>query len=742
MTRLFRFTAKTRFVLIAGLCLIVIWMAIPYAHAAKIAGDEPKRDESVKAEKIIGSKATRLYYLPGMAAYGAVKPDDQVVFDTEAQAVKAGFRRTVQFRPPTAPAHASKVPTTHQTAKKERYVTIDFDSIDIAVFAKFVSELTEKNFVIDERVKGKVTVLSPKKIPVSEVYKVFESVLEVNGFAAIPSGDVIKIIPSLQAREKGVQTRIDEDVKVPEDKVVTQIFSLDYANPDELKKIIEPLISKSSVVLAYAPTGMLIVTDILSNIKRLQEIITALDVEGAGEQLSYIPLKYATASEVAKSLTTIFQQQKGIAPIRIVAEDRTNALIILASEIDTERIKKLIAMVDKGVTKDESLFHIYKLQNATSDDLAKVLMNLPKDTKGGQAAGGKAILFKDVQIVSDKATNTLIITAERGDYSILESIIKQLDAPRPMVYIEALIMEVTEGREFKLGVEWHAVNNMGTGPLAGLGKDGTDAKTLGMASFSGSGASAFPGVDMTTGMATFPLSSFAIGVLGAGINIGGIIFPNIGAVFQAYRGDSDVSILATPQLLTLDNEDAEITVGKNVPYITRDETANTGIATNITGYSNYEYKDVGITLKVNPHINEDNFIRLKIDQQITRIDTATSVAFRPTTYKRTAKTSVIVKDKETVVIGGLIQDDTEVSVAKIPILGDIPLIGWLFKYQYKKKEKSNLFIFITPHIVRNQAEAAAVYKKKVDEIGQIEEGVIRMYDPKKDKKAKPVTENK
>ena len=680
MTRLFRFTAKTRFVLIAGLCLIVIWMAIPYAHAAKIAGDEPKRDESVK-----------------------------------------------------------KVPTTHQTAKKERYVTIDFDSIDIAVFAKFVSELTEKNFVIDERVKGKVTVISPKKIPVSEVYKVFESVLEVNGFAAVPSGDVIKIIPSLQAREKGVQTRIDEDVRIPEDKVVTQIFSLDYANPDELKKIIEPLISKSSVVLAYAPTGMLIVTDVLSNIKRLQEIITALDVEGAGEQLSYIPLKYATASEVAKSLTTIFQQQKGIAPIRIVAEDRTNALITLASEVDTERIKKLIAMVDKGVTKDESLFHIYKLQNATSDDLAKVLMNLPKDTKGGQAAGGgKAILFKDVQIVSDKATNTLIITAERGDYSILESIIKQLDAPRPMVYIEALIMEVTEGREFKLGVEWHAVKDIGAGALSGLG---TAATTLGMASFGGAASqSAFPTV--TAGMATLPMTSFAIGVLGAGINIGGIIFPNIGAVFQAYRGDSDVSILATPQLLTLDNEDAEITVGKNVPYITRDETANTGIATNITGYSNYEYKDVGITLKVNPHINEDNFIRLKIDQQITRIDTATSVAFRPTTYKRAAKTSVIVKDKETVVIGGLIQDDTEVSVAKIPILGDIPLIGWLFKYQYKKKEKSNLFIFITPHIVRNQAEAAAVYKKKVDEIGQIEEGVIRMYDPKKDKKAKPVTENK
>ena len=689
MTRLFRSKATTRLLLIVGLFLIIIWIAAPYAQAAKIAGEDQKKDESVKTGKIIDSKST------------------------------------------------STVPATSQTAKKTRYVTMDFDSIDIAVFAKFVSELTEKNFVIDERVKGKVTVVSPKKIPVGEVYKVFESVLEVNGFTAVPSGDVIKIIPSQQAREKGIETRVDHDVRISGDKVVTQIFSLDHANPDEMKKIIEPLISKSSVALAYAPTGMLIVTDVLSNIKRLQEIITALDVEGVGEQLSFIPLKYATASEVAKSLTTIFQLQKGIAPIRIVAEDRTNALIILASEADTERIKKVIAMVDKGVTKGESLLHIYKLQNATAEDLAKVLMNLPRDVKVGPVAS-KAVLSKDVQIVADKATNSLVITAERGDYSILESIIKQLDNPRPMVYIEALIMEVNAGRDLKLGTEWHAVNNMGTGPLGGLGKDGTDAKTLGMATFSG-GSTAFPSVDVTTGTATFPLSSFAIGVLGAGINIGGIIFPNVGAVFQAYRNDADVSVLATPQLLTLDNEDAEINVGKNVPYITRQDTSSTGTQIN---YSNYEYKDVGIILKVNPHISEENYIRLKIDQQVTRIDQASSAQFRPTTYKRAAKTSVVVKDKETVVIGGLIQDDTEVSIAKIPILGDIPLIGWLFKYQYKANFKTNLFVFITPHIIRNQAEAAAISKKKVNDIGKIEEGVIRMYDPKKDKPATPVTEAK
>ncbi|MDI9569445.1 MAG: type II secretion system secretin GspD [Pseudomonadota bacterium] len=705
-------------------------VAAPSARAQASQG-APVPSAQAQASQPVGAPASQpAAAAPGIrpaapASQGAPVPG---IRPAAPPAAPSSGVTTAPAAPPAAPVDAAAPPA----GKDTRYVTIDFDNVDITVFVKFVSELTGKNFVIDEKVKGKVTVVSPKKIPVDEVFKVFQSVLEIHGFATVPAGDVIKIVPAMEVRGKGVETRIDEEVQRPEDRIVTQIISLEYANADEMKKIIEPLVSKTSIVLAYAPTGMLIVTDVLSNIKRLQEIVAALDVEGVGEQISYIPLKFATAAEVVKSLSAMFQQQKGIAPIRIVAEERTNAVLLLASEADTTRIKNLIAMMDKGVTRGESLLHIYRLQNATAEDLAKVLMNLPKDAKGGQAAG-KAVLSKDVQIVADKATNTLIITAERGDYTIIESIVKQLDMPRPMVYIEALIMEVSEGKDFKLGVEWHAVKDFGAGPVAGLGAGGKDANTIGVASFSGGGKSAFPALDAATNMATFPASSFSVGVLGAGINIGGIIFPNIGAVFQAYRGDSDVSVLATPQLLTLDNEDAEINVGKNVPYITRQDTSSTGTQIN---YSNYEYKDVGIILKVNPHINEDNFIRLKIDQQVTRIDTASSADFRPTTYKRAAKTAVVVKDGETIVIGGLINDETEVREDKIPILGNIPLLGWLFKYRYQAKGKSNLFIFITPRIVRNQADAAAIYKKKSSEIGQIEEGVIRMYDPRKDKKEK------
>jgi len=210
---------------------------------------------------------------------------------------------------PSKPAETSPAPSQTASPQSGRYVTIDFDNVDITVFIKFVSELTGKNFVIDDKVKGKVTIISPKKIPVDEVYKVFESVLEIYGFATVQSGEVIKVILAQEARGKNLELRLKREDIASEDKIVTQIFSLQHATPDDMKKVLDPLISKTSVILAYPPTGMLIITDVLSNIKRLQDIVTALDVEGVGELISYVPLKYASATEMVKSLAMIFQQQ-------------------------------------------------------------------------------------------------------------------------------------------------------------------------------------------------------------------------------------------------------------------------------------------------------------------------------------------------------------------------------------------------------------------------------------------------
>ena len=285
---------------------------------------------------------------------------------------------------------AEKLPA--QPAKKgtaKKYVTLDFDNVDIGVLVKFVSELTGKNFIIDDKVKGKVTIISPKKIPLQDVYKVFLSVLEINGFTVVPAGNMIKIIPAVLAREKSVETRVKKEIADPEDRMVTQIVALERANPDEIKRVLDPIISKSSSVLSYPPAGILVITDYLSNIKRLQEIILALDVEGAGDQITYIPLQNASASEVVKSLTTIFQQRRPNATaIKVVPDSRTNSIIILASVADTENVRKLVAFMDKDVPRGESNIQVYRLQNSIAEDLAKVLNSIVKDTGAAASAAG------------------------------------------------------------------------------------------------------------------------------------------------------------------------------------------------------------------------------------------------------------------------------------------------------------------------------------------------------------------
>jgi len=622
----------------------------------------------------------------------------------------------------------------------DKYVTLDFDNVNIEVFVKFVSELTGKNFIIDEKVKGKVTILSPKKIPLRDVYKVFLSVLEINGFATVPVGDMIKIVPSAVAREKSVETRTKKDSSDPDDRMVTQIIALERANPDEVKRVLDPIISRTSSVLAYAPAGILIITDYLSNVRRLQEIVKALDVEGAGEQITYLPLQNASASEVAKSLTTVFQQRRpNLTPIRMVADSRTNSMIIFASVADTESVRKLVAMMDKDVPRGESNIQVYRLQNSIAEDLAKVLNNIIKET-AGQAAGAAGaaaqraampVVNKNVQIVPDKATNTLVIMAEREDYKVLENIIKQLDVPRPMVYIEALIMEVNTNKDFKLGVEWSGVKDTGN-PTGTAGAGSAAFVSSGTGVLSSLTATAIEGTTNTA--LSFP-GGFSMGIIGAGIQIGNVIFPTIGAMVQAYKNDTDVSILSTPQLLTLDNEEAEINVGSNVPYLTRqDSTAST--TSNAVNYNTYEYKDVGVILNITPHINEGNFIRLKISQQVTKVtsgvSTDTTKPSIPTTLKRTAKTTVVVKDNDTVVIGGLVGDQTNDSTSKVPFLGDIPLLGWLFKAKTVSREKTNLYIFLTPHIVRTQKDAASLYQEKRASMGEVVEGIIKLNERKQE----------
>ena len=638
------------------------------------------------------------------------QPKAAVSKSNETRAQRPSVKKIAQKRPePRFKPQPQAKPI--QKESQEKSVTIDFDNVDLLLFIKFISEVTGKNFIVDRKVKGNVTIISPTKISVDEAYRVFESVLEVHGFTTIEAGEIVKIVPSTVARGKNIETRLREEAITPEDRVVTQLIRLDYANPDELKKLFAPLISKSSVIISYPPSGMLIVTDVLSNIQRLMRIIDTIDVVGVGEEVSIIPIEYATATILSKTLTTIFQTtsrttrtrgQKSssvAAPgLKIVADERTNSLILIASEHDTLRIKQLIKILDRETPRGAGNIRVHYLQHADAEELAKVLTNLPSD-KGKTAKKGKApVTSKEVQIVADKATNSLVITGSKQDYQAIMDVVNKLDIPRPMVYIEVLIMEVSTDKSFNIGVNWQGADDIGS----------YDGRAVG--AFAKSGTA---GIELTS-------TALTLGIVGEAITIGGISYPTISAVVQAFQSDSDVHILQTPQLLTTDNEEAQIDVVTNKAFLTKSATGD-------QEYDAYEYKDVGSKLKITPQINQNRFVRLEIEQEYSTFS-GTGEGDKPETFKRTAKTTVVVKDNDTVVIGGLVGEQISVGTAGVPCLGSIPLIGWLFKSYSRTRDETNLFIFLTPHVIENPAEAEDLYKEKRQTIDKLQEGVIKMYE--------------
>jgi len=583
----------------------------------------------------------------------------------------------------------------------QRFVTIDFNDVDINLFIKYISELTQKNFVVDREVKGKITIISPTRISADDAYRVFESVLEVHGFAAIPSGSVIKIVPSVQARSKNIATVQAGAATTAEDKVVTQIVSLRYANAEEIKTMLAPLVSKNSVLIAHANSGMLMITDYYSNIVRLLEIIRSVDVPSDMEEMAIIPLKHASAETVAKSIRELFvtTAQKGVRPetVKIIPAERTNDLIVLASKTTVKRVRALVAKLDANVPRGDGNLRVVYLQHANAEELVKVLMNLPNDQAGKKTQGPTAsssnapapAISKEVKIVADIATNSLIITGPLEEYQTVEAVVKKLDIPRRMVYLEALIMEVNVSKDFKIGVQW----SDGDGSVIG-GFSGNEAKPYDVLK------------QMTTNPGSLP-AGFTLGVLKKGIKIGDVTFPNLGAVVNAVKSDADINVIATPQILTTDNKKAKIKVGENVPYIT---SKNTTTGT-LQDYTNYEYKDVATSLTITPQVNQAEVIRLEIGVEVIKLK-GTDLSTTPTTFTRTADTTVVIHNEETVVIGGMIGQDTTSGEYKVPLLGDIPVLGWLFKSRGDSAKKTNLYIFITPHIVENPAELAEIYHQK------------------------------
>jgi general secretion pathway protein D len=630
----------------------------------------------------------------------------------------------------------------------DQFVSIDFNNVDINLFIKFMSELTGTNFVVDPNVKGKVTIISPARISLDEAYRVFESVLEVNGFTAVKAGEIVKILPAPEARTKNIQTLLEQEKSGPEDKVVTQLIPLKYADPEEIKHLLTPLVSKNSVILGYAPANTVVITDVQSNIQRLMKILKQIDQPGAGQQISVIPLQHADAVRLVNLLTNLFkataprpQQQPGAAGERqpvIVADERTSTIVMLASEVDTARIKSLIAMIDKETPRGKGKINVYYCEHANAEDLAKVLSEIPSQQAstgsgagaassaiggaGGTAAGTTsrgptAVVMGKVQINADKATNSLIIMADKEDYEVVEAVIKKLDIPRSMVYIESLIMEVNATKSMELGVQWQLFDRTNV----------NNTNVVYGGTFSGSGA-----LDAARNLLS--PTGLAVGVLTQPFTFGGITLSNIGAIINAVKTDDDFRILSTPQILTTDNEEARITVGENRPFQTRSTTDISG-----GSYESFEYRDIGKILKITPHVSEGRNVRLKLSLEVTNLDrvatqntsAAGQGATRPVTQKRTVDTTVLVQDNHTVVIGGLIDDSRNNNETKVPGLGDIPLLGWLFKTQTNANQQTNLYIFITPRVLKSPEEADRLVSDKKalpDSIPEkFKEGEIKLY---------------
>lgn len=592
-------------------------------------------------------------------------------------------------------------------ARSQREISLNFEEVDIRVFIKLVSEITGRNFILDNNVRQRITVFSPGKISQDEVYKVFESVLQVYGFATIPSGDVIKIVPASKAKGGStVSVGSGRAYEKGTDRMVTRIVRLNHVRPQEVAAVITPLITPGGLLSQYIPSNTLIITDLNGNIHRLLTIIRALDVAGTDATFSLVRLEYATAKGVAEKLNKIIKarsdtpKKTGQAQqTMVVADERINELVILAPPEETAKLRDLVARLDKPTPKGKGNIKVVYLQNADAENLGKILTGLVG--KATTTQDKKQIISDDTKIVAEKETNSLVLTGDPQDFPILEEIIEKLDIPRKQVFVEALIMEVSDDVNLERGVEW------GVGSRMSSVGDGEGSFIFGRVNPGATGYSPF-GYSSVAGM--------ALGVASFPIEIGGVKFQSMQSIVRLSKSDNRINIISTPQITTLDNEEANIDVVENRPYLT---SQGTGDNVNDRITQQYSYKDIGTKLKITPQINEGSTVKLKITQEISRVTSdagGTSSKVLPVTRKRSTETTVVVQDGQTIVISGLIGKTTSKRDSKVPVLGDIPGLGWLFKYKASTETKTNLLVFIRPKIINHPNEARQIYFDKIEEL--------------------------
>jgi general secretion pathway protein D len=617
-------------------------------------------------------------------------------------------------------------------------VTLNFVNADIEGVVKAVSEITGKNFVLDPRVKGTVNIVSSRPVPRSLVYDVFLSALRLQGYAAVEERGVVKIIPEADAKlHQGRTVGPDERVRFAGDQIQTEVFTLKYESAAQLLPILRPLIAPANTITVYPSSNTLVITDYAGNLQRIGRIISSIDQPGGTDPV-VIPLVNASALDVAAMVNRLFVDAPQAAGatgsdtsqrLSVVADPRSNSLVARADNPSRiARLRTLVAMLDTPTSAAGNL-HVVYLKNAEAVKVAETLrgiylgesipaavpraMALPVAAPGAGTPPASplapalsaplAVALTPGMIQADAATNSILINAPDSIYNNLRAALDKLDVRRAQVYVEALIAEMTADKAAEFGVQWQS--------LSGLGKSGTNA--FGGTNFGG------PGQNIL-GIAANPASAgrgLNVGVLNGVVNIPGVgEILNLNLLVRALETDNNANILSTPTLLTLDNEEARIIIGQNVPFITG-SYAVTGAATTPTPFQTIERKDVGLTLRVKPQISEGGTVRLQIYQEVSSVvDTLIPNPAGVTTNKRAVESTVLVDDGQIVVIGGLIQDSVKDGVEKIPLLGDIPGLGWLFTYSTRSRSKTNLMVFLRPTVLRDAQRAESLTGGRYDYI--------------------------
>jgi len=639
------------------------------------------------------------------------------------------------------PASAADVRAKPRPANAaEESVTLNFVNAEIESVIKAVSQITGKNFLLDPRVKGTINVVSGKPVPSSLAYPLLLSALRMQGFAAVEYNGVTKIMPEAEAKTQAGPTR--SGAGGPRgDQMLTKVFALQHESAVQLVPVLRPLIAPNNSINAYANNNTLVITDYADNLARLEKIIAALDTPyGEGPQV--IPIRHASAIDLATMLSSLYGATSG-APgdssqrVSILADSRANSVIVSSDNPGkVARIRALVVTLDQPTAAAGNI-HVVYLKNADAATVARTLRSivtgeapspLPSASLSAAPTSGAAgvavrsttaplqqnlsttpagALTGGGFIQADTANNALIITAPEPVYNNLRRVIDMLDKRRAQVYVEALIVELTSDRAAEFGLQWQ--NLTGSGP--------SGARVIGGTNFSTGGSNIIGLIENIAAASTTGKLGISPGLnLGvvAGTTASGV--PNLAALARFLETEAKANILSTPNILTLDNEEARIIVGSNVPFITG-QYAQTGSSVTASPFQTYDRRDVGLTLRIRPQISEGGIVRMQIFQEASSIQgTTLSNPAGPITNKRSIESAVVVDDGGIVVIGGLIEDSWTLGEDKVPVLGDIPVLGAMFRYETRKRTKTNLMVFLRPQIIRDSAGYQGVTADRYDYI--------------------------